>query len=56
MPPRYDTWREHTIMCARESWLEKKGLAEAKGSLDRWNFKNLKLMKVKVTRKTKRYF
>ena len=30
MPPRYDTWREHTIMCARESWLEKKGLAEAR--------------------------
>ena len=47
--------RTHNYVCKRKL-AGKVRSRRSKGSLDRWNFKNLKLMKVKASRKAKRYF
>ena len=47
--------RTHNYVCKRKTAGKEKA-RRSLGSMRLWNFKNLNLMKVKATRKTKRYF
>ena len=52
---KLDMERTHNYVCKRKT-IGKEKARRSLGSMRLWNFKNLNLMKVKATRKTKRYF